>query len=111
MINENIKAARLDMNMSQIALARAVGVKQSTVASWEKGRTEPNTLMLERLAHELRVTTDHLLGIQSDRVALPEGVEELAKKIAILSPGDRLVIEKVVAALVTGDDKHKVVPG
>ncbi|MEN6565789.1 MAG: helix-turn-helix transcriptional regulator [Veillonellales bacterium] len=110
MINEKIKTARADMNMSQAALARAVGVNQSTIASWEKGRTEPDTVMVGRLAQVLKVTTDHLLGIQSEQLVLPEGVADLAKKIADLSPGDRAVVEKVVAAL-GADDKSKVVPG
>ncbi|MBU2704015.1 transcriptional regulator with XRE-family HTH domain [Sporomusaceae bacterium BoRhaA] len=110
MINEKIKTARADMNMSQAALARAVGVNQSTIASWEKGRTEPDTIMVGRLAQVLKVTTDNLLGIQSEQLVLPEGVADLAKKIADLSPGDRAVVEKVVAAL-GADDKSKVVPG
>jgi transcriptional regulator with XRE-family HTH domain len=110
MISEEIRAARANMNLSQAALARAVGVQQSTVASWEKGRTEPDTVMVGRLAQVLKVTTDRLLGIQSEQLVLPEGVADLARKIADLSPGDRTVVEKVVAALST-DDKSKVVPG
>ncbi|WP_094607706.1 hypothetical protein SPSIL_009330 [Sporomusa silvacetica DSM 10669] len=110
MINEKIKIARANMNLSQAALARAVGVQQSTVASWEKGRTEPDTVMVGRLAQALKVTSDHLLDIQSEQLVLPEGVADLAKKIADLSPSDRAVVEKVVAALGT-DDKSKVVPG
>ncbi len=110
MISEKLKAARANMKLSQAALARAVGVQQSTVASWEKGRTEPDTVMVGRLAQALKVTSDHLLGIQSEQLVLPEGVADLAKKIADLSPSDRAVVEKVVAALGT-DDKSKVVPG
>ncbi|SMC44733.1 helix-turn-helix domain-containing protein [Sporomusa malonica] len=109
MISEKLRAARSNMNMSQAALARVVGVKQSTVASWEKGRTEPDTIMLGRLAQALKVTTDHLLGIQSEQLSLPEGVADIAKKIADLSPSDRVVVEKIVAALST-EDKSNVVP-
>lgn len=110
MIYEQIRAARLNMSMSQAALAKEVGVNQSTIASWEKGRTEPDTVMVGRLAQILKVTTDHLLGIQSEQLVLPEGVADLAKKIADLSPSDRAVVEKVVAAL-GADDKSNVVPG
>jgi len=109
MINEKIRTARANMNMSQAALANAVGVSQSTVASWEKGRTEPDTVMIGRLAQVLKVTTDTLLGIQSEQLVLPEGIADLAKKIGDLSPSDRAVVEKVVAAL-SADDKSKVVP-
>lgn len=109
MISKKIWVSRSNMNMSQAALARAVGVKQTTVASWEKRRTEPDTVMVGRLAQVLKITTDHLLGVQSEELVLPEGVADLAKKIADLSPSDRAVVEKVVAAL-NANDNSKVVP-
>lgn len=109
MIGEKIRAARRNMTMSQAALAREIGVKQSTIASWEKGRTEPDTVTVGRLAQVLKVTTSYLLGIQSEENVFPEGVADLAKKIADLSPADRAVIEKVVAAL-GAEDKSNVVP-
>ena len=105
-----IRAARERLHMSQAALADAIGAgNQSTVAGWERGRTEPDGETLARLAVILKVTTDHLLGVQSEILSLPADVTGLAKDIADLSPSDRSVIEKIVAAL-KAEDKSNVVP-
>lgn len=48
---------------SQQALADALGVAQSTVANWERGRREPNYATTVRLAQLLGVSTDYLLGL------------------------------------------------
>lgn len=110
-IGKRIRAARQQLHMSQAALAELIGAgNQSTVAGWERGRTEPDGETLARLAGLLKVSTDHLLGVDSDVLSLPADVTDLAKDIANLSPADRAVIEKFVAAL-KADDKSKVVPG
>lgn len=110
-LGKRLRAAREQLHMSQAALAEAIGAgNQSTVAGWERGRTEPDGETLARLAVILKVSTDHLLGLDSDVVSLPADVTDLAKDIANLSPADRVVIEKIVAAL-KAEDKDKVVPG
>ena len=110
-LGKRIRAARQRLHMSQAALAELVGAgNQSTVAGWERGRTEPDAEMLARLADILKVSTDQLLGVQSEIPSLPADVADLAKEIANLSPSDRAVIEKVVAAL-KAEDKSNVVPG
>lgn len=110
-LGKRIRVARQRASMSQDALAKAIGVgNQSTVAGWERGRTEPDAEMLARLADILKVSTDQLLGVQSEIPSLPADVAGLAKEIADLSPSDRAVIEKVVAAL-KAEDKSNVVPG
>ena len=110
-LGKRLRAAREQLHMSQAALAEAIGAgNQSTVAGWERGRTEPDGETLARLAVILKVSTDHLLGLDSDIASLPTDVTDLAKDIANLSPADRAVIEKIVAAL-KAEDKDKVVPG
>ncbi|TWH49571.1 helix-turn-helix transcriptional regulator [Sporomusa sp. KB1] len=110
-LGKRLRAAREQLHMSQAALAEAIGAgNQSTVAGWERGRTEPDGETLARLAVILKVSTDHLLGLDSDVMSLPADVTDLAKDIASLSPADRAVIEKIVAAL-KAEDKDKVVPG
>ncbi len=110
-LGKRIRAAREELHMSQAALAELIGAgNQSTVAGWERGRTEPDGETLARLAVILKVSTDHLLGVQSDVLSLPADVTDLAKDIADLPPADRAVIEKIVAALKAGD-KVKVVRG
>lgn len=114
MVNEElgrrIRAARDRSGMSQAALALAVGAgHQSTVAGWERGRTEPDAATIGRLATALNVSTDYLLGIHDEPHASREHLDKLALDIAELSPADRAVVEKIVAALKPGDNA-KVIP-
>lgn len=110
-LGKRIRAARERLHMSQDALSKAIGAGgQSTVAGWERGRTEPDAETLARLAAILKISTDQLLGVQSEIPSLPADMADLVKEIAVLSPSDRAVIEKVVAAL-KAEDKAKVVPG
>ena len=36
----NLKAIRLQNNITQVELAKIVNVKQNTISNWESGRTE-----------------------------------------------------------------------
>lgn len=110
-LGTRLRVARQRLHMSQDDLAKAIGAgNQSTVAGWERGRTEPDGETLARLAVILKVSTDHLLGVDSDVLSLPADVTDLARDIADLPPSERAVIEKIVAAL-KAEDKDKVVPG
>ena len=49
--------------MSQMQLARAVGISQSAIAKWELGKTEPTASAIILLAGFFGETTDYLLGV------------------------------------------------
>lgn len=57
-----IKSLRENAKHSQYTFAAALGVAQSTVASWEAGKREPNLEMVSKLADFFDVSTDYLLG-------------------------------------------------
>ncbi len=46
--------------MSQIALGDAVGAAQTTISSWERGRTEPTREDVQRIAEALRLSAGEL---------------------------------------------------
>lgn len=49
-IQISLAAARVNANMTQQQAADAIGVDKSTIVSWEKGRTLPNSLLLHKLS-------------------------------------------------------------
>lgn len=55
-IGERIKEARKAIGLSQVDLARLVGVTQPAVANWESGVHDPRRLMLEKIADTLKVS-------------------------------------------------------
>ena len=49
------------MGWTQAELAEKIGVTQSTVAQWEKGKTLPTGSKLTKVADVLGITVDELL--------------------------------------------------
>jgi len=62
MISENLQKLRKQNNMTQEALAEAVGVARQTIAKWEAGESAPDLEMSDRLASVLKVTLDDLVN-------------------------------------------------
>lgn len=59
---ENIKCLRAEKNLSQAALAKAIGVSQKAVDYWERGVNEPKASYIVLLADFFGVSADFLLG-------------------------------------------------
>lgn len=55
-----IKDLREKAGMTQLELARKMGVKRSTVAMWETGCIMPHAAKLPSLAKNLKCTVDDL---------------------------------------------------
>ena len=55
-----LKNAREDKGLSQMALAKSLGVDQSTVCLWESGKTSPRPDVAIRLANILGCTLDDI---------------------------------------------------
>lgn len=62
-LNENIRQLRLARNLSQVDLARALGVTKQSISNWENNNIQPSIDMLIRLAQFFSVSTDYLLGL------------------------------------------------
>ena len=60
---ERLKELRVAHELSQMQLARAVGISQSAIAKWELGKAEPTASAIIALARFFGETTDYLLGI------------------------------------------------
>lgn len=67
MIGENIKYLRKKAGYSQEKLARKLGVKQSSVCLWEKGRNNPDTETLAKAAEVFNVPLDFFISDEPRR--------------------------------------------
>lgn len=59
-VGERIAAARKAKRLSQAALGKLVNQAQTTISSWERGRTEPTREDVERVATALDVPLEQL---------------------------------------------------
>ena len=65
-IGERIKELRKEKGISQLTLAKAVGVDKRAIIFWEQQINEPKASYIVNLAHYFNVSTDYLLGIEND---------------------------------------------
>ena len=60
-LGETLKLLRKTKDVTQVQLAKDLGIDKSTVACYETNRNEPNIEMLKKLAGYFDVTLDELL--------------------------------------------------
>ena len=65
--NEKIRQLRLARNLSQVDLAKALGVTKQSISNWENNNIQPSIDMLIRLAQFFSVSTDYLLGLDRQK--------------------------------------------
>ncbi len=49
--------------LTQTAFAKKVGIKQSQVSEWLKGKAKPGYDMLKQISISLNIPSDYLLGL------------------------------------------------
>ena len=55
-----------DNNLTQVDFAKAIGVKQSQVSEWLKGKAKPGYDTLKSMAIAYDVSLEYLLGINEN---------------------------------------------
>lgn len=64
MLSQRIRELRLSKRMSQVELAKLLGVSKQSVSNWENDNIQPSIEMLMKLAEVFSVPTDYLLGLE-----------------------------------------------
>ena len=62
MLGDNIKALRKQKGISQEELASRIHVVRQTISKWEKNLSVPDAAMIQKIAEELDITVNELLG-------------------------------------------------
>lgn len=107
-IHERIKAQRKRVGMTQVDLAKIVGVARVSLTQWENGDTSPKGENLLKLSRALSVSPDWLVtGKESDAPvpgALPVTVWD---DISDLDPAQHVVVPRVNVRFAAGSG-HEV---
>lgn len=61
-----IKDRRSELKLSQKQLADLVGVQPTTISRWETGNGYPDSSTISKIATELGITVNELLGLEDD---------------------------------------------
>lgn len=76
MLNEKIKKLRISYNMSQVDLAKRLGVSKQCVSNWENDNVQPSIEMLIKIARFFNVSTDYLLDLDEKDLINVRGLSE-----------------------------------
>lgn len=76
-LGERLKKLRLENCLRQDQVARLVQVERSTVSLWENGLRQPAYQTLVRLADVYGVTTDFLLGRDTNKLLDISGLSSI----------------------------------
>ena len=56
----------IENSLTQVAFAKVIGVKQSQVSEWLKGKSKPGSDILKRMSIAFNVSSDFFLGIKDN---------------------------------------------
>lgn len=77
MTSEKIRKLRNDFNISQVTLAKELGVTKQCVSNWENDNILPSIEMLIKIAKYFNVSTDYLLDISPDNYVDVNGLNSI----------------------------------
>ncbi len=91
-LNENIRKYRLALGISQVELAKKLGISKQCVSNWENDNIQPSIDMLIKISKFFAVSTDALLGLDGgNAIAVGEITDEQAAHIrAIVADLEKL---------------------
>lgn len=97
MICDRIKAAREKTGMSARKFAETIGLKYTTYYGYETGAREPGADTLALLVKHLNVSSDYILGIESNKEISPPSSEDEEGELTV----DEVISAFVSAGLVS----------
>ncbi len=92
--SREVKRRRLMLGMSYNKLARAVGVKQTTMFSWENGKSMPSIGFLPRLAEALHVSGTELIYPSDNGEPIAKLSERVVQEIKCLRLSRKITQEE-----------------
>lgn len=79
-IGTRIRALRLRRGLSQVSLAKSLGMDQSLLSRYERGELRVHGSLLASLAKQFRTSSDEVLGLKPSR-PLPAADPRVMKRL------------------------------
>jgi bacteriophage CI repressor helix-turn-helix domain len=74
---ERLKELRKQAHLTQVELAKQLGIGQSSYADWERGKKKPTQENLVKIAQVLNVSIDYLVGNSEEKTDELDNIELL----------------------------------
>lgn len=76
MLSSRIKELRIAHNISQVQLAKLLGVTKQSVSNWENNNIQPSVEMVIKIAQLFSVSSDYLLCLNDRKFLEVSGLSE-----------------------------------
>jgi transcriptional regulator with XRE-family HTH domain len=103
-VNERIKQLRVDNKLTQSELADKVGLSYVQIGRYEKGKSNPSSDVLQKLANVLNTSTDYLMNGKTEQVEAQLTDKELIKQfieVEKLNPDEKNLVKTFLDAFIT----------
>ena len=74
---ERLKELRKQAHLTQVELAKLLGIGQSSYADWERGKKKPTQEILVKIAQIFNVSIDYLVGNSEEKSGELDNIELL----------------------------------
>lgn len=104
---DRLRFAREGRGISQRELSKICGIAQNLISRYESGLTDPSASTLARIAYELNVSTDYLLGLSDTPVnqAMETLSPDKRKLLEAYELGDHAALLELIAARIRSSAK------
>ena len=107
-----LKQARIERNISQKDLARALGIGISSLSQYENGQRQPGYETILKIANYFDVTTDYLLGRKESKspgmdesIPRDDGERKLIQIVRKLDPAQKALLLRLVETAVENSER------
>jgi transcriptional regulator with XRE-family HTH domain len=97
-IGANVRRLRVAAGLTQGQLSERADVADATISRVERGRLEPSSTLISKLAHALKVGADDLLGTPK-AVSKPRYRSSISKLVAVVEDLDDAQVDDVTRAV------------
>lgn len=101
-IGDNLRKYRKEAGLTQVELAKRLGILQGNITRWETDKVIPSVPTLEKLSKILNVSIGNFLLTERRKKNLKVGDQELLEKLneaGQLSPEDRAMLVNMIDTL------------
>jgi len=108
--HENLKLVRENKEITQKAVAEAIGVAKSTYSLYESGKREPDIDKIKKISIFLKTSADYLLGLDVSDTALRPDEQSLLSDYNLLNDSGQHTARGYVKGLTASDEYRKESP-
>ena len=94
-----IKDARKEMGLSQVELAKMLGISRVNLGNWESDKYKPEFDLIPALCRILKISLEELFGMETGKTALNKREYELLDTYRSLSEPNKNVLFKTAKAM------------